>query len=77
MTMTINVKDSFADQVMAFLKTLPKDAVKIEQPTKAWYSDEVQRRIEEYKQGDMETIPWNEGWEEIEEFLDTLDKNAS
>lgn len=75
--MTITINDSFAEQVIAFLKTLPRDAVKIEKPTQAWYANEVQRRIEEYKQGDMETIPWNEGWEEIEEFLDTLDKNAS
>ncbi len=37
-----------------------------------WYADEVKRRIEEYKSGKIETIPWNEGWEEIEEFLNGL-----
>lgn len=31
-----------------------------EQP-RPWYADEVKRRIEEYRSGNMETIPWDEG----------------
>lgn len=37
-----------------------------------WYTDEVKRRIEEYKSGKMETTPLHKGWEEIEEFLNGL-----
>ncbi len=36
--MTVTIDDSFANQVIAFLKTLPRDAVKIEEVTTAWYS---------------------------------------
>ena len=38
MTMTITVKDRFADQVIAFLNTLPKDAVAVES-SRPWYSN--------------------------------------
>jgi hypothetical protein len=76
MTMTITVNDSIADKVMAFLSSLPKEAVSIE-PSRPWYADEVKSRIEEYKSGKMETTPWNEGWEEIEDFLNGLDERAS
>ena len=75
MTMTITVNDTIADKVIAFLNSLPKDDVTIE-PARPWYADEVKCRIEEYKSGKMETIPWNEGWEEIEEFLNGLDERA-
>jgi hypothetical protein len=63
--MTITINDSFADQVIAFLKTLPKEAAKIE-PSRPWYADEVKSRIEEYKSGKMESVPHNEMWERIE-----------
>jgi hypothetical protein len=76
MTMTITVNDTITDQVMTFLNSLPKEDVTIE-PARPWYADEVKRRIEEYKSGNMETTPWDEGWEEIEEFLNELDERAS
>lgn len=66
--MTIAVKDSFADQVMAFLKTLPKDAVEVES-SRPWYADEVKRRADKYRAGDMETVPHNEMWECIEKRI--------
>lgn len=50
--MTITINDSIADKVMAFLNSFPKETVSIE-PTRAWYSDEVKSRIEEYKSGKM------------------------
>lgn len=74
--MTITINDSFADQVIAFLKTLPKEAAKIE-PSRPWYADEVKRRIEEYKSGKMETTPLHEGMEEIEEYLREINPIAS
>jgi hypothetical protein len=67
--MTITVKDSFADQVMAFLKTLPKDAVEVES-SRPWYADEVKRRVEEYKSGKMETVSHDEMWERIERQIE-------
>jgi hypothetical protein len=76
MTMTITVNDTIADQVMTFLNSLPKEDVKIE-PARPWYADEVKRRIEEYKSGNMETTPLHEGMEEIEEFLNELNERAS
>lgn len=74
--MTITVNDAIADKVMAFLNSLPKEDVTIG-PARPWYADEVKRRIEEYKSGKMETTPWDEGWEEIEEFLNELNERAS
>jgi len=76
MTITITVNDTIADKVMTFLNSLPKEDVKIE-PARPWYADEVKRRIEEYKSGNMETTPLHEGMEEIEEFLNELDDRAS
>lgn len=76
MTMTITVNDSIADKVMAFLSSLPKEAVSIE-PYRPWYADEVKSRIEEYKSGKMETTPLHEGMEEIEEYLREINAIAS
>lgn len=75
MTMTINVKDSFADQVMAFLKTLPKDAVEVEF-SRPWYADEVKRRVEEYKSGKMETYPLDQDfWDRMDKRIDEMDSH--
>jgi hypothetical protein len=74
--MTITINDSFTDQVIAFLKTLPKEAAKIE-PSRPWYADEVKSRIEEYKSGKMETTPLHEGMEEIEDYLREINAVAS
>jgi hypothetical protein len=67
--MTITINDSFADQVIAFLKTLPKEAAKIE-PSCPWYADEVKRRADQYRAGEMETVPHNEMWERIERQIE-------
>lgn len=40
MTMTITVNDSVADKAMAFLNSLPKESVRVEQ-SRPWYADEV------------------------------------
>ncbi len=73
--MTIRVNDLYAEEALKLLSTLPEEAITID--PKPWYADEVKRRIEEYKSGKMETIPWNEGWEDIEEFLNGLDERVS
>ncbi len=65
MTMTITVKDNFANQVMAFLNTLPKDAVAVES-SRPWYADEVQKRVLEYQNGTMQTASHRQIWDSIE-----------
>lgn len=69
MTMTITVNDSVADKVMAFLNSLPKESVTVEQ-SRPWYADEVKRRADQYRAGDMETVPHNEMWESIERQIE-------
>lgn len=65
MTMTITVNDSIADKVMAFLNSLPKESVTVEQ-SQPWYADEVKNRVDEYRSGKMTTVSHNEMWERIE-----------
>lgn len=73
--MTITINDSFADQVIAFLKTLPKEAAKIE-PSRPWYADEMKRRVEEYKSGKMETYPLDQDfWDRMDKRIDEMDSH--
>ena len=73
MTMIITVKDDFANQVKELLKTLPDDVLTIEETPRAWYADEVSRRIGEYKSGKMETAPLDQDfWDEMDEYIDTV-----
>jgi hypothetical protein len=75
MKMTINIQDSFVDQVMVFLKTLPKDAVEVES-SRPWYADEVKRRVEEYKNGKMETYPLDQDfWDRMDKRIDEMDSH--
>lgn len=67
--MTITVNDSVADKVMAFLNSLPKEAITVEQ-TRPWYADEVKSRADEYRAGKMETVPHNEMWARIEKQIE-------
>lgn len=72
MTMTITINDTIADKVMAFLNSLPKDDVKIE-PSRPWYAEEVEKRIEAYKSGKMDTAPLDQNfWNEMDDFIDTV-----
>jgi sensor domain CHASE-containing protein len=71
--MTVTINDSFTDQVIAFLKTLPKEAVKIEEVATPWYADEVQKRIEEYQSGNMKMASLDQAfWDEMDDFIDTV-----
>ncbi|MCK9371593.1 MAG: hypothetical protein M0P91_00215 [Sulfuricurvum sp.] len=73
--MTIRVNDLYAEEALKLLSTLPEEAVTID--PKPWYTDEVKRRIEEYKSGKMETTPLHEGMEEIEDYLKEINAVAS
>lgn len=69
--MTIRVNDLYAEEALKLLSTLPEDAITIE--PKPWYTDEVKRRIEEYKSGKMETAPLDQDfWDEMDKFIDTV-----
>ncbi len=70
--MTITINDSFSDQVLSFLKTLPSEAVVVEE-TRPWYADEVKHRIEEYRTGKMQTAPLDKAfWDEMDSYINTV-----
>ncbi len=62
--MTIRINDLYAQEALELLSSLPSDAISVE--PKAWYSDEVKRRIEEYKRGEMNLVSHDKMWERIE-----------
>ncbi|MFA6189754.1 MAG: addiction module protein [Sulfuricurvum sp.] len=69
--MTIRVNDLYAEEALKLLSTLPEEAITID--PKPWYADEVKRRIEEYRAGDMETYPVDQAfWDEMDEYIDTV-----
>lgn len=62
--MTIRINDLYAQEALELLSSLPSDAISVE--PKAWYADEVKRRIEEYKRGEMNLVSHDKMWERIE-----------
>ncbi|MDP3266734.1 MAG: addiction module protein [Sulfuricurvum sp.] len=69
--MTIRVNDLYAEEALKLLSTLPEEAITID--PKPWYADEVKRRIEEYRAGEMETYPVDQAfWDEMDEYIDTV-----
>lgn len=69
--MTIRVNDLYAEEALKLLSTLPEEAITID--PKPWYADEVKRRIEEYRAGDMETYPVDQAfWDEMDDYIDTV-----
>jgi len=70
--MTIRVNDLYAEEALKLLSTLPEEAIIIE--PKPWYADEVKRRIEEYKSGNMETYPLDQDfWDRMDKRIDAMD----
>jgi len=70
--MTIRVNDLYAEEALKLLSTLPEEAIIIE--PKPWYADEVKRRIEEYKSGNMETNPLDQDfWDRMDKRIDAMD----
>lgn len=69
--MTIRINDLYAQEALELLSSLPSDAICIE--PKAWYADEVKRRIEEYKRGEMKIYPLDQAfWDEMDDYVDTV-----
>jgi division protein CdvB (Snf7/Vps24/ESCRT-III family) len=65
MTMQISIKDQYLEQFNKLMKSLPKDAVVI----KKSLDEEVNKRVEEYRNGEMETAPFGTGFDKIRENL--------
>lgn len=65
MTMQISVKEQYIAQFEAFIKTLPDGAVEI----KKSLDDEINKRVQEYKNGTMKTTSFMDGLYEIRENL--------
>jgi hypothetical protein len=69
--MTIQVNDLYAEEALKLLSALPEEAITID--PKPWYADEVKRRIEEYRAGEMEIYPVDQAfWDEIDDYIDTV-----
>lgn len=71
MHISLEIQDSYYDKLMAFLKTLPKNAVEIETDDyPAISTDEAKKRVaeavESYRNGTTETIPNDEMWQRID-----------
>ena len=65
MTMNIDIKEQYLDAFDKFINSLPKDAIKV----KTSLNEEINKRIEEYRSGKMETLPHDEIWNRIEKKL--------
>lgn len=69
--MTIRVNDLYAEEALKLLSSLPEEAITID--LKPWYADEVKRRSEEYRAGEMETYPVDQAfWDEMDDYIDTV-----
>lgn len=67
MTMQINIKDQYLSQFETLLKSLPADAIEV----KKSLDDEINKRVENYKSGEMKTVPFGTGLEKIKEKLES------
>lgn len=69
--MTIRINDRYAEEALKLLSNLPEEAISVE--PKAWYADEVKRRADEYRAGEMETYPVDKAfWDEMDDYIDTV-----
>ncbi|MGM0519772.1 MAG: hypothetical protein ACQERD_09040 [Campylobacterota bacterium] len=65
MTMNVTIKDEYIKQFEEAMKTLPKDAVEI----KKSLDEEIKKRSQEYRSGNMKTEPFGTGLDRIREKL--------
>lgn len=63
--MQVSIKDQYLEQFDKFMKSLPKGAVVI----KKSLDEEVNKRVDEYRNGEMETVPFGTGLDKIRENL--------
>lgn len=65
MTMKINIKDEYLDKFQMLMKQMPDDAVVLKQSL----DEEIEKRVQEYRSGNMKTTPLMEGLDEIKKNL--------
>ncbi|OIP53441.1 MAG: hypothetical protein AUK54_08890 [Helicobacteraceae bacterium CG2_30_36_10] len=65
MTMRISIKEQYMPEFEKFVKSLPSDAIEI----KRTLDEEISKRSQEYRSGNMKTTPFMEGMDEIRESL--------
>jgi len=65
MTMMLNVKDKYVQQLESFVNSLPKDAIEIKNSLDV----EIANRIGDYKTQVIETISFEKGLNSIRENL--------
>ncbi len=65
MTITMNIKEQYYTLFEEFVQSLPKDSVQIIKSL----DDEILKRVNEYKSGNLKTTPLDEGLSEIREEL--------
>ena len=63
--MQVSIKDQYLEQFDKLMQSLPKGAVVI----KKSLDEEVNKRVDEYRNGKMETVPFGTGLDKIRENL--------
>jgi len=65
-TISIDVQDSYVDKILDFLKLLPQDVIKINEPIQNEdYEEELFKRVEEIKSQKVEPITREELFNEL------------
>ena len=63
----IDIKEQYVDKFEDFIKSLPKDAVVV----KKSLDDKINKRVHEYKNGNMKTVPFSTGFDRIKKKLES------
>lgn len=67
MTMKIDIKEQYLDKFEDFINSLPQDAVVV----KKSLDDEINQRVQDYKSGNMKTVPFGTGLDKIRKKLES------
>jgi len=65
MKITLDIKDSQFDIFLNFIKTLDYVAISKEDTTPQWQEEEVNKRLQLIKKGEMNTRSWSEAKKDI------------
>ena len=65
MIMRISIKEQYIHKFEEFMNSLPKDAIEI----KKSLDEEVNQRVDDYRNGKMKTVPFGTGLSTIREKL--------
>lgn len=65
MTMKISIKEQYIHKFEEFMNSLPKDAIEV----KKSLDEEVNQRVDDYRSGKTQTVPFGTGLSSIREKL--------